>query len=120
MAAGVSALARQDRDVRVGIVGPRELVERVMLSGLPGPGGAAHSLPPEAELGLRRRLVMAPYLNEHEAPDKGARLGGTVSAFLFASRIPLDYVRRAGGLTCPATCIQLGGTSLYSALLRAR
>lgn len=121
MAAGVSALARQDRDVRVGIVGPRELVERVMLSGLPGPGGAAaHSLPPEAELGLRRRLVMAPYLNEHEAPDKVARLGGTVSALLFASRIPLDYVRRAGGLTCPATCIQLGGTSLYSALLRAR
>jgi hypothetical protein len=121
MAAGVTALARQDRDVRVGIVGPRELVERVMLSGLPGPGGTGpRGLPPEAELGLRRRLVMAPYLNEHEAPDKVARLGGTVSALLFASRIPLDYARRAGVLTCPATCIELGGTSLYAALLRAR
>jgi hypothetical protein len=113
-------LARQDREVRVGIVGPRELVERVMLSGLPGsPGAAAHVPPPDAELGLRRRLVMAPYLNEHEAPEKVARLGGTVSALLFASRIPLDYARRAGVLRCPATCIQLGGTSLYSALLQA-
>jgi hypothetical protein len=118
--AGVSMLARQDREVRVGIVGPRELVERVMLSGLPGsPGAAAHVPPPDAELGLRRRLVMAPYLNEHEAPEKVARLGGTVSALLFASRIPLDYARRAGVLRCPATCIQLGGTSLYAALLQA-
>jgi hypothetical protein len=119
--ASVSVSARQDREVRVGIVGPRELVERVMLSGLPAlPGSAAHVPPADAELGLRRRLVMAPYLNEHEAPEKVARLGGTVSALLFASRIPLDYARRAGVLRCPATSIQLGGTSLYAALGRAR
>lgn len=118
--AGLSVYARQDREVRVGIVGPRELVERVMLSGLPGAGGAAAQvLPSEAELGLRRRVVMAPYLDEHEAPEKVARLGSDVSALLFASRIPLDYARRAGVLGCPATCIQLGGTPLHAALCRA-
>ena len=34
--AGMSAFARTGYEVRVGIVGPRELVERAMLSGLPG------------------------------------------------------------------------------------
>ena len=77
-------------------------------------------LPSEAELGLHRRLVMAPYVHEHDAPDKVARLGSSVSALLFASRVPLDYARRAGVLACPATCIQLGGTPLYAALQRAR
>jgi hypothetical protein len=64
--------------------------------------------------------VMAPYVSEHEAPDKVARLDGSVDAYLFASSVPWEYARRAGVLTCPATCIQLGGTPLYAALLRAR
>jgi hypothetical protein len=119
--AGMSVYARQEREVRVAIVGPHELVERIMLSGLPRATGAAeHLLPSEAELGLRRRLVMAPYVNEHEAPEKVARLGDSVDAFLFASRIPLEFARRAGTLASPATCVQLGGSPLYAALLRAR
>jgi len=118
--AGMSAHGRIEREVRVGIVGPRELVERAMLSGLPGASAAAALQPAEAELGLQRRLVMAPYVSEHEAAEKVARLGGSVSALLFASRVPLDYARRAGVIGCPATCIQLGGTPLYAALQRAR
>ncbi len=119
--ASVSVYARQERAVRVGIVGPHELVERIMLSGLPGPHGAdSHLLPTEADLGLRRRLVMAPYLSEHEAPERVARLGDGVDACLFASRFPLDYARKSGVLSCPATCIQLGGTTLSAALARAR
>ncbi len=119
--ASVSVYARQERVVRVGIVGPHELVERIMLSGLPGPHGAdSHVLPTEAELGLRRRLVMAPYLSEHEAPERVSRLGDAVDACLFASRFPLDYARRSGVLSCPATCIQLGGTTLFAALAAAR
>jgi hypothetical protein len=118
--AGVSVYPRHDREVRVGVAGPREFVERVMLSGLPGPGGTAQVPPSEAELGISRRLVMAPYLSEHEAAERVGRLAGSVSAWLFASRITLDYVRRSGALSCPATCIQLGGTPLYAALLRAR
>jgi hypothetical protein len=117
----MSVYARQERAVRVGIVGPHELVERIMLSGLPGPHGAdSHVLPSEAELGLRRRLVMAPYLSEHEAPERVARLGDGVDACLFASRFPLDYARKSGVLLCPATCIQLGGTTLSAALAQAR
>jgi hypothetical protein len=119
--AGMSLYARQERAVRVGIVGPHELVERIMLSGLPGPHGAdSHVLPAEADLGLRRRLVMAPYLSEHEAPERVSRLGDGVDACLFASRFPLDYARKSGVLSCPATCIQLGGTTLTAALARAR
>jgi hypothetical protein len=119
--AGMSVYARPDREVRVGIVGPHELVERIMLSGLPGASsGAAQVQPSESELGLRRRLVMAPYFSEHEAPEKVARLGDGVDACLFASRVPLDYARRSGVLSCPATCIQLGGTPLYAALLQAQ
>ena len=51
--------------MRVGVVGPGEFVERAMLSGLPG-AVSRDMLPSEAELGLQRRLVMAPYLREHE------------------------------------------------------
>ncbi len=92
-----------------------------MLSGLPGPHGAdSHLLPSEADLGLRRRLVMAPYLSEHEAPERVTRLGDGVDACLFASRFPLDYARKSGVLSCPATCIQLGGSTLSAALARAR
>ncbi len=118
--AGVRVYARHDREVRVGVAGPREFVERVMLSGLPGAGGGAPVPPSESELGIARRLVMAPYLTEHEVAERVARLAGGVSAWLFASRIPLDYARRSGVLACPATCVQLGGTPLYAALLRAR
>ena len=100
--AGMSAFARTGYEVRVGIVGPRELVERAMLSGLPG-SATAQLQPSESEPGLQRRLVMAPYVQEHDAPEKVARLGGSVSAILFASRVPLDYSRRSGVLDCPAT-----------------
>jgi hypothetical protein len=117
----MSVYARQERAVRVGIVGPHDLVERIMLSGLPGPQSAdARILPSESELGLRRRLVMAPYLSEHEAPERVTRLGDSVDACLFASRIPLDYARRSGVLSVPATFIQLGGSTLGAALATAR
>jgi DNA-binding transcriptional ArsR family regulator len=118
---GMSVYARQERAVRVGLVGPHDLVERIMLSGLPGPGnGLSQTVPSEAELGLRRRLVMVPYRSEHEAPERVTRLGDSVDACLFASRIPLEYARRAGVLNFPATCIQLGGTTLVAAVARAR
>jgi hypothetical protein len=116
----MSVYARQEREARVGVVGPHELVERVMLSGLPGPGLATQPPPAEAEVGLRHRLLMAPYVSEHEAPERVARIGDAVDAWLFASRIPMDYARRSGVLACPATCIQLAGTPLYAAVLRAR
>src|ERR1700722_9301278 len=116
---GMSAFARTGYEVRVGIVGPRELVERAMLSGLPG-SATAQLQPSEAELGLQRRLVMAPYIHEHDAPEKVARLGSSVGAILFASRAPLDYSPRSGAPTCPPTCIPQGGAPLYAALQLSR
>ena len=103
----------------IGIVGPHELVERIMLSGLPltaGPGPAQQADRAEAPT---RRLVTAAYREEQEAPEKVARLGASVDACLFASRVPYEYARRAGVLTVPATYIQLSGSALFAAMLRA-
>jgi hypothetical protein len=119
--ASMSVYARHEREVKLGVVGPHALVERIVLSGLPlAVAAGSHGLSSETELGLRRRLVMAPYVSEHETAEKVTRLGRGVDACLFASWLPLEYARRAGVLACPATCIQLGGTTLLAALLRAQ
>src|SRR5580692_10332055 len=97
----------------IGIVGPHELVERIMLSGLPLNAGSGSAQSAEAPT---RRLVTAAYREEQEAPEKVARLGSTVDACLFASRVPYELSRRAGVLTVPATYIQLSGSPLYAAL----
>jgi len=103
----------------IGIVGPHELVERIMLSGLPLSTGHGSAQSPERGEAPARRLVTAAYREEQEAPEKVARLGTTVDACLFASRVPYEFARRAGVLTVPATYIQLSGSALYAAMLRA-
>jgi hypothetical protein len=103
----------------IGIVGPHELVERIMLSGLPLAAGSGPGQPPDRGENATRRLVTAAYRDEQEAPEKVARLGSTVDACLFASRVPYEYARRAAVLTVPATYIPLGGSALYAAMLRA-
>lgn len=102
----------------IGIVGPHELVERIMLSGLPLPTGPTAGQSADRETAARR-LVTAAFRDEQEAPEKVARLGSTVDACLFASRVPYELARRANVLTVPATYIQLSGSALYSGLLRA-
>jgi hypothetical protein len=97
-------------DLTIGVVGPHELVERVMLSG--GSGAGQPGATP-------RRLVAAAYRDEQEAADKVVRLGPVVDVCLFASRVPHEYARKAGALTGPATSVPLNGSALYSALLRA-
>jgi hypothetical protein len=103
----------------IGIVGPHELVERIMLSGLPLSQGAGPAPSPDRGEAPTRRLVTAAYREEQEAPEKVARLGSSVDACLFASRVPYEFARRAGVLTVPATYIQLSGSALYAAMLRA-
>ncbi|MFC4058527.1 GTP cyclohydrolase IIa [Planomonospora corallina] len=93
-------------DLTIGVVGPHDLVERVMLMG--------HAAAP-----LPCRLVAAAYRDEQEAPDKVTRLGAGIDACLFASPIPYDLARRSGVLTMPATYVQLGGAALIAALGRA-
>jgi hypothetical protein len=114
-------------ELTIGVVGPHDLVERVMLSGTAAPGqpvatGTAGwpQGPSFAGSGPARRLVAAAYRSEQEAPDKVLRLGSTVDVFLFACQVPLEYARRAGVLRGPATFVPLSGSALFAALLRAR
>src|SRR5262245_37618001 len=113
-------------ELTIGVVGPHDLVERVMLSGgvTAGPQASpAAGWPqglPSAGPGLARRLVAAAYRSEQEAPDKVLRLGSAIDVFLFACPVSLEYARRAGVLRVPATCVPLSGSALFAALLRAR
>jgi hypothetical protein len=105
-------------ELTIGIVGPRDLVERIMLSGTSAAAKAgAASVATDA--GPPRRLVAAAYRDEQEAADQVVRLGATIEVCLFASRVPYEYARAAGVLACPATFVPLGGSALYAALLKA-
>jgi hypothetical protein len=115
-------------ELTIGVVGSHDLVERIMLSpaAAPGPhrpaaGPSSNDVAPglAAGQGLARRLVAAAYRSEQEAGDKVLRLGPGIDAWLFASQVPYSYARRAGVLHGPATCVPLGGSALYAALLRA-
>ena len=116
-------------ELAIGVVGSHELVERIMLSPVTTPGspraaaGLSGNEPVDGDLplepGLARRLVAAAYRTEQEAGDKVLRLGAGIDAWLFASKVPYSYARRAGVLHGPATCIPLGGSALYATMLRA-
>ncbi|HEY2576263.1 MAG TPA: transcriptional regulator [Streptosporangiaceae bacterium] len=113
-------------DLAIGVVGPHELVERIMLSGTPPTGtapatsgGLAGGGQAGSGGGVARRLVAAAYRDEQEAADKVLRLGPVVDVCLFASPVPQEYARKAGVLAGPATCVPLNGSALYGALLRA-
>jgi hypothetical protein len=112
----VNGSSRGQNELTIGIVGPHELVERIMLSPA---SAAAKAVAATAEAGPPRRLVAAAYSGEQEAADQVARLGTAIDVCLFASRVPYDYARAAGVLTCPATFVPLGGGAFYAALLRA-
>lgn len=118
--AGIARALRPDQEVTVALVGPHALVERIVLAGLPGTAGRGmHEMPGAAGDETRRRLLMAAYRSEQEAPEKVVRLGNTADACLFASRTPYEYARRAGVLSCPASYIQLADGPLLTALGQA-
>ena len=115
-------------ELTIGVVGPHDLVERIMLSGtqpgmLSSGGGHSGAWSVPAANGSApaptRRLVAAAYRSEQEAADKVLRLGPGVDACLFASQVPYEYARRAGTLRMPATYVPLSGSALYAAMLRA-
>jgi hypothetical protein len=118
-------------ELTIGIVGPHDLVERIMLSGTAqagdvptaAPGHPAPAAPPPATNGSSpgpaRRLIAAAYRSEQEAADKVLRLGPSIDACLFASQVPYEYARRAGSLRVPGTYVPLSGSALFAALLRA-
>ena len=115
----MKAPSRAQNELTIGIVGPHELVERIMLSGASAGGRSNASGPPAVEAGPARRLVAAAYRDEQEAADQVVRLGNAIDVCLFASRVPYEYARTAGVLSCPSTFVPLGGSALYAALMRA-
>src|ERR1035438_9153979 len=81
----MTAQRQSAAELTIGIVGPHDLVERIMLSGSPQagglPGGTPHpgANPPGASAsGISaapaRRLVAAAYRNQQEAADQVMRL----------------------------------------------
>lgn len=125
---------RTQAEVTIGVIGPHELVEKIMLSGTQtvigsvatevgsaASGVAAAGVAPELAGGVvpATRLVAAAYRDEQEAPDKVQQLGAGTDAWLFGSQMSHEYARRAGVVTGPATFVPLGGSALYAALLRA-
>lgn len=98
-------------ELTIGIIGPHDLVERIMLMGHGGSTLLPSSVP--------SRLIAAAYRDEQEATDKVARLGTGIDVCLFASPLPYEYARKSGALTMPATYIPLNGGALHSTLLRA-
>lgn len=100
--------SRTPGEVVIGVIGPQDEVERVMLS-------ATAVEPGEAP----RRLVAAVCRHDEEAPEQAVRLCGRVDACLFAGPVPYHHARKAGGLTVPVTHVALNGSALYATLLRS-
>lgn len=97
-------------ELTIGIIGPHDLVERIMLMGQGGATVLPSSVP--------SRLIAAAYRDEQEATEKMARLGTGVDVCLFAGPLPYEYARKSGALTIPATYIPLSGGSLHAMLAR--
>lgn len=91
----------------IAVIGPDDLVERVMLTARHAPQSTGDW-----------QLVAAGYRDEEETPDLLGRLRGRIDACLFTGPLPHDIARESGSLTVPATFIPLNDAALYSTLLR--
>jgi hypothetical protein len=98
---------RRSASIVVGVVGPGDLVERVL------------TLQAEMDDGLNCRLVAVPYQDETETVERIRALAGTVDAYLFTGPVPYDIAVSAGVVDVPSTYVPLSGAALYAALLRA-
>ncbi|MGP3961347.1 transcriptional regulator [Nonomuraea sp. 3N208] len=92
--------------VAIGIVGPHDLVEEIMMIGA--------DLPAAADW----RLVGAPHAEEHETYDKFLRISDSIDVVLFTGPLQHDLARQRGELPVPATFVPMSGASLYASLLR--
>jgi hypothetical protein len=95
--------------VRVGIVGPPDVVQRMIEVG--------HALATDELTAMS--LVGTEYHRQSQIPDRVRNIVDEVDALLFAGPLPYDVARQAGVLTRPATYVELAGSSLYGAMLRA-
>ena len=105
MVSGLRA-APAPTDLTIGVVGPRESVERVMLMA-EGAGGSPG------------RLTAAACRNDQEVSERVVKLRGSSTALLFTDPLSYEVARKSDVLTVPATYVPLTEAALYGALLRA-
>jgi hypothetical protein len=103
------ALSENTGTVRVGIVGPPDVVQRMIEIG--------HSLVVDDFMSMN--LVGTSYSRQAQIPERVRGLVDDVDVVLFAGPLPYDIAHEAGVLTRPATFVELAGSSLYGAMLRA-
>lgn len=113
MAFGSGVIRNMDRlrpetrsRVGIGVVGPHDLVEQIVM--------VAADLPAAADW----RLVGAPHAGEHETYEKFSRIADSIDVVLFTGPLQHDLARQAGELPVPATHIPMSGAALYASLLR--
>jgi hypothetical protein len=102
-------LPESTNPVRIGLIGPPDIVERMIDIG--------HALATEELRAMS--LLGTPYQKQSQIADRVRGIAGEVDAMLFAGPLPYDVARDAGALTTPATYVELAGSSLYGAMLRA-
>ena len=93
--------------VTIGVIGPHDLVERVMLLG--------HE---DFDRPTDLRLVNGAYRDEQETLERVAQVAADADVILFTGPLPYDMAREANAFTTAATYVPLSGSALYSALLR--
>jgi hypothetical protein len=95
--------------VRVGVVGPQDAVRRIIDSAATVAG---HDVPAISILGTS-------YNRQSQIASKVRAIDSEVDAVLFAGPLPHDVAAAAGALSRPATHVELSGSALYGALIRA-
>ncbi|HEX3650465.1 MAG TPA: hypothetical protein VHV49_18725 [Pseudonocardiaceae bacterium] len=95
--------------VRIGIVGPPAVTHRMVEVG--------HSLVVAEATPMS--LVGTQYQKLSQIADRVRGVVADVDVVLFAGPLPYDIAKEAGVLTRPATYVELSGSSLYGAMLRA-
>jgi hypothetical protein len=94
-----------DEPVSIGVVGPRDLVQRILLM-------------QEGTDSRNWRLVGAAHDKERQAYDQARKIADSVDAILFTGPLQYDLARESGELEVPATYVPVSGASLYSSIIR--
>jgi hypothetical protein len=103
------ALPEKTGTVRVGVIGPADVVQRMIDLG--------HSLVVDESVSMR--LVGTSYQKLTQIPDRVRGTIDEIDVALFAGPLPYDLARASGTLSRPATFVELAGSSLFGAMLRA-
>ncbi|WP_116950393.1 transcriptional regulator [Jiangella endophytica] len=100
---------RRPGAVRVGVVGPSDSVQRIVDVGQAMVGRDVPAI----------SVVAASYTKQSQIAARVRGMLDRVDAVLFAGPLPHDIALAEGVLTRPATHVELTGSSLYGAMIRA-